>query len=338
MEIKYPILLLIIPITIIGYLFLSKEKKIENKSGSKIANTSFIKNTEYYKKLLSKFKIYKMILLSAFVLSIASATILMSRLSKVETIKSNEYKRDIILCMDASASVDELNLELVSNLKETVDSLKGERFGISIFNTSSVLLSPLTDDYEFVLNTLDELEKSFKINTSTDLNKYSDPDYFYYQNYIYSGTLEDNQSRGSSIIGDGLASCVYSFPKLDEEDRTRIIIFSTDNDLAGTPIVTLEKAAQISKKKDIKVFGIGTTIMKSKDEQEFRKAVELTNGKFYMQSNSTVKNIVNDIEKTSKSLVEGKIERKEHDLPTIPFIILMLSMTAIIFTSKKVIR
>ncbi|MFR5029176.1 MAG: hypothetical protein ACLTDF_10800 [Coprococcus sp.] len=34
--------------------------------------------------------------------------------------------------------------------KKTVDELQGERFGIVIFNTSPVLLTPLTDDYEYV--------------------------------------------------------------------------------------------------------------------------------------------------------------------------------------------
>lgn len=339
MDIRYPILLIIIPLIIIGYLLLVKNKNnnTEKKSKSKIANTYLIKNTDYYKSILRKYKLYKYILLSSFIVAILSGTLLISRLSKVEVNKTNEYKRDIILCMDVSASVDELNLELVKNLKETVKSLKGERFGISIFNTSSVIISPLTEDYEFILERLDEIEKSIKANNSILYGSYSGDNYFYTINYIFSGTIEDNETRGSSLIGDGLASCIYSFPKLEDEDRSRIIIFSTDNDLAGTPLVTLDKATQLGKKKNIKLFGIGTSAMKESDKKEFKNAIENANGKFYIHSNSNTKNIVKDIEKTSKTLIEGKIEKKQIDLPTIPFIILLLSTTLIIIISKKVI-
>lgn len=338
MEIRYPILLILIPILIILYLFLIKNKNKEIKTGSKIANTSYLKETDYYKSLIKKYKIIKLVLSIAFVIAILSSTILISRLSKTEENKQNEYKRDIVLCMDVSASVDKLNKELVNNLKQTVTSLKGERFGISIFNTTSVLIAPLTDDYEFITNSLNEIEKSIEANNSMDSNNFYDDEYFYIRNYIYSGTLEGNETRGSSLIGDGLASCIYKFPKLDEEERTRIIIFSTDNDLAGKPLVTLDKAALIAKKKNIKVYGIGTTLMQEKDKKEFESAVNTTGGKFYMQSSSSVEKIVDDIEETSKSLIKDKTEIKKQDIPTLPFILLLISSIIIILISKKVIR
>ena len=308
MALKYPLLIIILPIIIIGYLFYNKKKELESKKGSKIANTLFVKNTTYYKKLLKSYNFYKTILYSCFIIAIISSIILCSRLQKVETNNVNEYKRDIFLCMDVSASVDDLNIKLIDNLKETVNSLQGERFGISIFNTTSVLVSPLTDDYDYIISSLNEIENSIKANNSNYYTNYLDDDFYYIRNYIYSGTIEGNEERGSSLIGDGLASCIYSFPKLEEEKRSRIIIFSTDNELAGTPLITLDKAAQIGKKKQIIVYGIGTTVMKDKDRKEFKSAVELTNGKFYEQSQKAVKNIVNDIEKTSKSLVESKFE------------------------------
>lgn len=336
MDLKYPILVLLLPLLVGLYVFLTKKKKVEKTSGSKIANTFFVKNTDYFKKRWRSYVFYKTILFLAFVTATISATLLCARIQKVETNNLNDYKRDIFLCMDVSASVDKLNIELIENLKDTVKSLKGERFGISIFNTTSVLISPLTDDYEYIINSLDEIESSIKANNSLTYGVYSGGDFYYIRNYIYSGTIEGNETRGSSLIGDGLASCVYSFPNLEEE-RSRIIIFSSDNALEGTPLVTLEKAAQISKKKGIIVYGVGTTIMKDQDRKDFKKAVEITNGKFYEQSSYKVKNIVSDIEKESKSLVETKLETKITDLPTIPFIILVLSVGTIILFSKKVI-
>lgn len=334
MAIKYPLLLILSPILIFLYIRGFNQKKQNKSIKVKIANTSFVKKSEYYKKILKSYQTYRTILYVSFVVAIISSIFLVSRVQKVETSEIDEYKRDIMLCMDVSGSVDQLNIETIESLKKTVESLKGERFGISIFNTTSVLVSPLTDDYDYVTTTLDEIEKSIKANTGNK-TKTTDDNYYYIRNYIYSGTLEGNETRGSSLIGDGLASCVYSFPKI-EEDRTRIIIFTTDNDLAGTPIVTLEQAAEISKDKKIPVYGIGTKQMKDNNRTAMKNAMEKTGGIFYQQSDSTVQDIVKNIEKTSKSLIQIKTQTKETDLPTIPFIIMFLSLGMIIICSKKV--
>ena len=349
MELKYPYLLFLLPILIGFYLFIGKQKKDKKKVESKIANTLFIKSTAYYKKLLRNYNIYKIVVYTSFIIAIICAIILCSRPQKIETNNINDYKRDIFLCLDVSASVDQLNIELIENLKDTVRSLEGERFGISMFNAYSVQVSPLTDDYEYVIDSLDLIEASIKANNSLIFGMYQGKDYNYVRNYIYSGTIctqdqldpveygGDGSCRGSSLIGDGLASCIYSFPKLDQDDRTRIIIFSTDNALEGTPLVTLEKAAEIAKKKNIKVYGIGTTVMVQQDRKDFKSAVEITGGKFYDQASYRVKSIVSDIEKTSKTLVETKYETKETDLPTIPFILLFISMVLIFIFRKKVV-
>lgn len=335
MELRYPFVIIIIILIIICYFIFSKKKNNKYKDGSKIANTQYLKNTDYYKSKIKRYKIIKKFIVIIFCIAITCSTILISRLAKIETINIDQYNRDIFLCMDVSTSVDELNLELVDSLKKTVRELHGERFGISIFNTTSVVLVPLTDDYNYVESVLDEIKKSIELNDPNNYEKYKDDDYYYVRNYVYSGTLEGNSSRGSSLIGDGLASCVYSFSN-QNDDRTKIIIFSTDNNLAGTPLVTLDKASKISKSKGVKVFGIGTKIMKSSDKTEFKNAVEKTGGKFYEHSKSTVNNIVDDIESTSKSLLENQIETKILDIPQIPFILLILSTIGIIIISKKV--
>ena len=332
MALRYPILVLIFVVIIGLYLYFVKPKKKKRKISSKIANTSFLKNTEYYQKLYKDYKLYKSVLFVSFVIALICSLILVGRLSKVDVYNSNEYKRDIFLCLDVSASVDELNIQLVESLKDTVKALKGERFGISI------LVSPLTDDYDFIIGALDEIGTSIKANNSTTYGTYKGDDYFYITGYIYSGTIEGNETRGSSLIGDGLASCVYSFSKLEEEDRSRIIIFSTDNELEGTPLVTLPKAAEISKKKNVKVFGIGTTEIEDKNRREFKSAMELTGGKYYDQSNSTVRDIVKDIEKTSKSLIKGNRQVQQKDIPTVPFLILLFSLGTIFVFSKKVMQ
>lgn len=334
MELRYPLILIIIIIIITINYLLSKKKKQEYTNGSKIANTQYLKNNNYYKKKIKEYNILKKTTIVLFIIALLSSSILIARLKKYTIINDNQYNRDIFLCMDVSASVDELNLELIDNLKDTIKRLHKERFGISIFNTSSIVLVPLTDDYDYVINILDEIKKSIQTNNQTYTTN-SNENYLYIRNYIISGTLEGNELRGSSLIGDGLASCSYNF---SNNNRTKIIILSTDNNLEGTPLLTLDEAAIINKNKGIKVFGIGTKTIKENNKISFKNAVEKTKGKYYEHSTTTTKAITNDIEKTSKSLLKNQAIKKEIDIPQIPFIILLLSITGIIFISKKVTK
>jgi len=295
MELMYPFVIYIdIPIIILLLILKFKKSNIY-KDGKKVANTKYVKNIPYYKDVMRKYKILSYWAKGACLISIFLSLVLLSRPAVVDTSDSRMYNRDIFLCMDVSQSVDEVNIELIKTYKDIVNNLKGERFGISIFNTSSVLLVPLTDDYDYIISVLDTLAESFRINSS-DYN-WSDniENWFYLQYYIQDGTLLGVEDRGSSIIGDGLASCIYSFSSL-EENRTRIIIFSTDNELEGEQIVTLQEAGELAKSKNITVYGISPRTIGNpclglehdldehkNAEPEFRKAVETTGGKLYIE-------------------------------------------------------
>lgn len=338
MELIYPFVLYIgLPILVILGLIRFKRKEDVYKKGTKIANTKYAENIPYYKEIMKKYKVIVTTLKGTCVISIIMSLIMISRPAKVESSKSSKYNRDIFLCMDTSTSVDELNLKLVDNFRDTIKNLKGERIGITIFNTSSVVLVPLTDDYNYVLNTLDELEKAIKYSMNpgsvTNLDEAT-----YLNTYIRSGTIVGNEIRGSSLIGDGLASCVYNFPNLKEDkDRTRIIIFSTDNDLAGTPIVTLKEASDICKNEKVTVFGIAPTLGDESKKAKMKEAVENTGGTFFDEaSGSTVKEIVNNIEKKGKSLLEVNEETRKVDKPFVPFILLVTSVAILFILNKKV--
>ena len=82
-----------------------------------------------------------------------------------------------------------------------------------IFNTSPVLLTPLTDDYEYVKDQLDLIAQCLKSRNEVNLDDAfsSGYDWIYYQAYISSGTLIGNEQRGSSLIGDGLAAAAIDF-------------------------------------------------------------------------------------------------------------------------------
>lgn len=230
MELINPWILYIGIVVLIVLSLFSIRRKSAYREGKKVANTDLIEQTELYKKLKSQYKIFSILALVSLVLAIACGFIFLSRLAKVEQVNTELRNRDIFLCMDISSSVDKLNVEMCAKLKEVVKELDGERFGITIFNASSVLLVPLTNDYEYVLETLDTLEASFEQSITLEENpdyQWSDDfDYelFYYK---YEGTLS---GEGSSLIGVVLerlgADYDYrsDYPNLDYGNNMRSVI------------------------------------------------------------------------------------------------------------------
>ena len=62
MALRYPFLIVIIFIVIVLYFMINKKKKEMFSIGSKIANTSYLKNSSYYKKKIKEFNLLKKII------------------------------------------------------------------------------------------------------------------------------------------------------------------------------------------------------------------------------------------------------------------------------------
>ena len=349
MDLKYPIILVLGLILLVLFFLPFKLFKDKKENGIKIANTKKLKETPMYKKYLAFYKSVIFALRVICTVAIVISLFLLARPFSIVEDEQKEYNRDIFLCMDMSASVWELNGEVVENLKKTVNSLQGDRFGISIFNTSSVVLIPLTDDYKTVMDELDRLKEALDVGkeyfaadqrgqfTTYYYSHYSEWDYIEKQiNYLTGGTLIDNANRGSSLIGDGLASCVFDFSGIDDNNnkRNRIIVFTTDNDLEGEPYISLEDAASLTHRKNIHLYGIGNNNVV--DEVNMKNAIEVNGkGRYYRQT-SDVNSIIDDIEKTSKTLTKRTGISREIELPKMPFIFLTIASICIVLLGKVV--
>lgn len=323
------------------FLFIRTRKKSAYSGGKKVVATIMNTSDPIYRKRWILYRVLSISFIATCVAGIISCFVVLARPYKVDTVTKKQYCRDIILTMDISTSVDELNYKLVDELKDTVKELAGERIGIVIFNTTPVYLVPLTDDYEYVIEQLDIVKQALVQRNTYNFNIFDNQweDYFYYDQYISAGTLIGCETRGSSLIGDGLATAALDFSELEEDkERTRIIIFSSDNELEGEPIVTLDEASDICKKNKVIVYGIGTKEMFDDNMVSMKKAVENTGGKFYLEEyNDTFSKIVNDIEKQSKSLIKGGTELRETDIIKFPFI-LMMSTIVLMFAILKLTR
>lgn len=312
-----------------------KSRKGKYKKGKKVANAFFISEDPVYRRRMIIYKLLTFVMVFTCSLSIVLSTFMTSRPYERTTTVEEKYTRDIFLCIDISSSVDTLNSNIISNLKDIVENMQGERFGLVIFNTSPVLLVPLTNDYEYILDELDRLQEHIETRIH---------DYFSVgDSYIEEGTLIDWQKRGSSLIGDGLAATLFDFNNLDEDtERTRLIIFSTDNQLnefePGSSFVTLQEAADLCAKKDVKVYGIGTETMNPVEKNDMKTAVLKTGGKFYVEGQSgTYTSIVKDIERDTKGFVEELEVVEEDEWVEIPFVILV-ALVGVMFVTTRVAR
>ena len=329
MAIKYHIVLyvgLAIALFMLVFVFVKYKKAKEYTGGKKIAGLICQDDEAYFRKRKILYKAGLTATLMCCILVVVSAFLLMAKPYTSKRVQDEKYCRDIILCIDISTSVDYLNENLLDKLKKTVDELKGERFGIVIFNTSPVLLTPLTDDYEYVKDQLDLIAQCLKSRNEVNLDDAfsSGYDWIYYQAYISSGTLIGNEQRGSSLIGDGLAAAAYDFSDTDKE-RTKVIIFSTDNDIQGTPVATLDEAADICVSNKVTVYGVGTKEMTPENKTSMKNAVEKTGGKFYLEEESgSFSEIVSSIEKMSKNLVKVRMVNVETPELLYPFVLMLV--------------
>ena len=331
MELTYP-LIIYIGIGVLALAFLVTMFAIRKyEGGIKSANGSFIKKFKRYRSLVIRYWFIKFIMITALMASIVLSFFLATRPTRVRTITNETHNRDIFICFDVSTSLDGINLEMCEMLKDFVKDLKGERFGITMFNGRSVLVCPLTTDYNYVLTMLDTLEES--IRAGEDVWYYSDVDDMEAYGYRFSGTLSD---YGSSMIGDGLATCLYDFPDLDKEpDRSRMIVFVTDNDLLGDPIVTIEEACELCKNRGVKVFALAPEFVV--DEGLFKKAVESTGGGYYnTRDKKAMKKMMNDVTETDVN-VSYKSFTTIVDVPEIS-IIALISCVCVYFVCARRIR
>lgn len=240
------------------------------------------------------------------VISAAVGGVVAARPMSSQTIQPVNTSRDIMLCLDVSGSMSDVDVEVLSVFEELLDGFEGERIGLTIFNSSPVQVFPLTDDYDFVRTHLESIRSSF--------------DYVEEIPEHWVGTLN---GPGASLIGDGLASCAMRFDHLDD-DRSRSIILATDNELAGASIVSLEEAANYAASVGVRVFalnpvqGVNTQI-----SDELVAAARATGGEAYgLRETTTVADIIDDVQEQDATELRGQARVVWSDSPNLWIVVL----------------
>lgn len=242
--------------------------------------------------------------LACVVLVLVGALALVARPTAVAGDSREMRARDVMLCLDVSPSMVVADQVVIESFRNLVDRLGGERIGLVAWNSSAVLAFPLTDDYVFVEEQLASLSAALG-----DAEEGID-------DRDGRSVLEAaNIGAGSSLIGDGLMSCLTRFDQRAEE-RPRTVVFATDNQLAGAPLFTLDEAGEHAVDEAVLVFGISPGLPDGAQRDEFAEVVEATGGSLLdITSDPAMEaRIVRGIEERQRSAIRTMADARSFDV------------------------
>ena len=314
-----------------------KKHPVKRSGGERpLANSWRLLQLQEYQAYIKRYRWLAWLVLAASMVVLLAGIILAARPTTISVVEPEMRNRDIILCLDVSGSMISTDAKIADVYAELAKNFDGERLGLVIFDSSPVVVFPLTDDYDFIAQRLWAVSRYFAPDAA-DSATLSDEQQELMSDVSNSMRFGIYQGQGSSLVGDGLASCVNRFDKLDSK-RSRSIIFGTDNYVAGNPIVTLEEAADYAKEKDIRVYGINPADYSggsytTKEAKAFKAAMLQTNGDYYkLDDVAAVGAIVDKVIEQDATRFKGSPQIVRTDVPQV-FVYILLSALAVVMVA-----
>jgi hypothetical protein len=289
------------------------------RDGIPVAHSERLTALPEYRRAIRRYRVLLACVLVAVVVTSGVGVLLASRVSGVEAQTPQSYKRDIVLCLDVSGSMTDVDAKIVDTFASLAKSLHGERIGLTVFDSSAVQVFPLTDDYGYIETELTAYRNSFRSQGASGLQ-------------YWTGT---DRGDGASLIGDGLASCTLSFDGDRSSTRPRSIILATDNYVNGSPIFTLQKAATLAEKQKVRVYGIDPVDYSASGgldsvATEMKQAVDGTGGGFYgLTGSQTVTSIVQRIDAHEAGVFVGATRLVVRDHPGPLLVVALFSLLGV---------
>lgn len=251
---------LVIVVTFIAQLT-NRPSTPREVSGQVIYDLSSDCSGEYTQRLIKLWRRLNKAAVALLVTIIALAVILIARPSHIEPTNEQRSNRDIVLCLDVSGSALPYDLAIINAYRTMVEGFTNERIALSIFNSTSRTVFPLTDDYDLITSQLDYASTLLtNVQSESSIEQLSDADYQEIANWL-DGTQQRNTM--TSLIGDGLVSCAALLPNFTYESQERStmprehsIVLATDNVVTGSSIYTLEQALDLASSASIRVDGL----------------------------------------------------------------------------------
>lgn len=297
-----------------------RSNRLHNVRRRPVAHADRLTALPEYQAALRRHRRWLALAGTACALLLVSTAVAAARPVDVSTVRPEQHNRDIMLCLDASGSMSSADAAVVDVFSSLAGNFDGERIGLTIFDSTAIQVFPLTDDYAYAQEQLQAAKDAFGGKPGS------------------SGFLDGTWSgRGSSLIGDGLASCLNSFPRGagkgtgEASQRSRSVVLATDNFLSGEPIMTLEEAARLARERSVHVHALnpGDLDYGSGPEQpgaQLRAAAESTGGMYYaLDSSDAVAGIVAAVEQTETAAIQGAPRAVFSDVPGLPLAVGLVS-------------
>jgi len=300
-ELKWPWLVLLLVVLVIGLLAVWVRIWWQRRpsGASYVAHAARLRALPRYQALVQRRRLLGGFGSVAALVACVGGIVLGGRVQETQVMERDESARDIMLCLDASGSTAPWNIDVIQELRDIVRGLQGERIGLTIWNNAAITKFPLTDDYEFVLDRLDEAEEAFsgwsEIYPSDAFDSYT------------AGTWSEGRQYQSSLVADGLVSCVQRFDRTDE-DRGRALVLATDGEQRGRGVYHLDEAGAYAADAGVVVHVIANPGEPDKDgDIDGLQAVASETGGTFAQlgTGGSAEDVVDEI----NELEAAKIER-----------------------------
>jgi len=226
--------------------------------------------------------------------------------------------RDVVVCLDVSGSMNNTDQAVLATFRRAADAFKGERMSLVIFNSTAVPVFPLTDDYPYIGDQLITAQKA--------LTGAIDPSFL-------AGTL--GGGSGSSLIGDGLVSCLHGFDHA-EAHRARSVVLATDNLAAGKSLFTLEEAAALAREDDVQVYAVNPADRSdSSASQQLKAVAESTGGQYFpLDRPDAVSRIAASIADRESGRIPGGAVLLAYDTPSGLVVTLIVGVLALLLARR----
>lgn len=321
MDLRLPELLLPGAIVLLGTAYAAHLLVLRRHRRRRVAlaNTSVLTGLSEYRRALRVHRARLAVLAGSAVLLAGACLLGAARPVDRSTDHPTARSRDIMLCLDVSGSMAEFDAAVVETFRALVQGFRGERIGLVIFNASAATVFPLTDDYDFIGAELDDATRALTSGTGDDA--------------FFAGTYN---GRGTSLIGDGLATCVASFDRVNTQ-RARSLVLATDNHLAGRPLVELAQAAELARARSVRVYGLNPEKAGPDPEAaELRQVVSTTGGRYFvMDDPAAVSQIVTSVQRQEATIIEGRARALHADSPTLPVVLAGVGLVGVIGATRR---
>lgn len=308
-----PVVLAVVAVaTVVGWMLARRAGVRSGKKGW-VANTGYLRGLPKYQALVRRTRASLAIAFVCFLIAVIATSVSAGAPVDRYVKHDKSASRDIVLCLDSSGSMLPYDSKIGGAFRQIISHFEGERISLQLWDAYSMTMFPLTDDYDMATDVLQDMSDTIdtgliqvggKISGTRELFEYLEP------------VLDENQEV-SSLVGDGLASCIMGFDHNDKQ-RSRTILLATDNEVYGSGVYDLSEAIEFAKSQGVTVTALypGSDTSLSAEAIQLRDEVRKTGGDFYDASSpSAVDSVVRQIEAEQKEELDSAGKMIETDRP-----------------------